>query len=62
MPITHWLGQALVIIVVPIVQKANGGNADVVFFGLGGIQLILFIINAIFMIETKDKTRRQIQD
>jgi hypothetical protein len=52
----NWFGCSLCVILTPIVTKM-AGNSYPVFFFYGGITLIFYFINLIFMVETKGKTR-----
>ena len=57
---TVWIGCAICVIFTPIVQEANGNNPYPIFFFLGGITLLFFILNYRYMVETKGLTALQI--
>jgi MFS transporter, SP family, arabinose:H+ symporter len=56
----NWLGCSLCVIFTPIAIKKNDENPEYVFFFYGAITLVFFVINAIFMVETKGKNTEQI--
>jgi SP family arabinose:H+ symporter-like MFS transporter len=48
--VMNWFGCSLCVIFTPIVINLNGGNPASVFFFFGGITLLFFIMNTLFMV------------
>ena len=56
-----WACCSVVVTLAPVALNQSKNNIDLVFFSLGGITLILFVVNAVFLQETKGKTPKQIR-
>ena len=55
----NWLACTITIVITPVVTHAVGSPYPV-FFLFGGISMILFFLNYIFVVETKGLTPSQI--
>ena len=55
----NWSASTLTIVITPIITHAVGSPYPV-FFIFGGISMILFVLNYIFLVETKGLTPSQI--
>lgn len=55
----NWLSCSVGVIVTPIVNKIYGNSAPM-FLAFGCISVVLFIVNANIMVETKGKTASQV--
>jgi MFS transporter, SP family, arabinose:H+ symporter len=56
----NWTGATFCVVFTPIVTVINGGNPYPIFFFFGLITLIFFAINASLMVETKNRTNKEI--
>lgn len=59
--VMNWLSCSVCVIVTPIVIKEYG-NAAPMFFAFGSVSAVLFVINAMYMVETKGKTASQVAE
>lgn len=59
--VMNWLSCSVCVIVTPIVNKSYGNSAPM-FLAFGSISIVLFIVNAIMMVETKGKTASQVAE
>ena len=59
--VMNWLSCSVCVIVTPIVNKEYGNSAPM-FLAFGCISVLLFIVNAVMMIETKGKTASQVAE
>lgn len=49
----NWIGCSFCVIVCPIISESMNGNPWLIFIFLGAIQLLMFIPNILFVVETK---------
>lgn len=57
----NWTTSSLVIIMFPIIKdNVLHGNPYIAFIFFGGCCFMTFVISRMFMLETKDKTQREI--
>ena len=56
----NWLGAAIAVIITPIVTEANDGNPYIVFLFFGTVTLVFYICNYCLVVETKDKTSKEV--
>jgi membrane protein implicated in regulation of membrane protease activity len=56
----NWFGCSLCVILTPMVIEATGGNPYVAFFSFAAISIVFGVLNAVWVVETKDCTGEQI--
>lgn len=57
--VDNWVAATIVYSMTPMVVGAYGGNPSVLFFIFTGLTFLFFVINALFMVETKGLSREE---